>query len=324
MLVSVIIPVYNVSEYLPRLMETVLSQTHKELEIITVDDGSPDDSGRICDGYAAKDSRIRVIHKSNSGVADARNAALDIASGDYIVFADGDDYLDPDYVSYLLKLCTSNDADISCCAWTTDEGGKLTKCTFRKNEPGIYTGGNEAMRALLTTRLMSSSVWGKMFKRHLFDGVRFPQGSNYYEDDATMYRIVSKAKSAAVGSESRYFYTLRDDSMIHRSFNDNNFKMIEVFEQRCAFIEKNYPELSVYAKSDILMAVNHCVIKMCDERLFGHPKIKELKAYYRKYEKYFLKGISYFPAKMFSIAAFISIRLAMRLYVLSGKHTRLN
>ena len=76
MLVSVIIPVYNVSEYLPRLMETVLSQTHKELEIITVDDGSPDDSGRICDGYAAKDSRIRVIHKSNSGVADARNATL--------------------------------------------------------------------------------------------------------------------------------------------------------------------------------------------------------------------------------------------------------
>ena len=100
--------------------------------------------------------------------------------------------------------------------------------------------------------------------------------------------------------------------------------MIEVFEQRCAFIEKNYPELSVYAKSDILMAVNHCVIKMCDERLFGHPKIKELKTYYRKYEKYFLKGISYFPAKIFSIAAFISIRLAMRLYVLSGKHTRLN
>ena len=324
MLVSVIIPVYKVSAYLPRLMETVLTQAHKELEVILVDDGSPDDSGEICDMFAGKDSRVKVIHKTNSGVADARNAALDIATGDYIVFADGDDYLDPDYVSYLLNLCTENDTDMACCAWTTDENGKLTKCTFRKNEPGIYKGSHEAMRALLMTRLMSSSVWGKMFKRKLFAEVRFPRGSNYYEDDATMYRIVSKAGSAAIGSESKYFYTLRDDSMIHRSFNDNNFKMIEVFEERCAFIEKNYPELSVYARSDILMAVNHCVIKMCDDRLFGHPAIKRLKTYYRRYEKDFLKGISYFPAKLFSVVCFISIRLAMRLYSLSGKHTRLN
>jgi len=324
MLVSVIIPVCKVSSYLPRLMESVLSQTHKEIEIILVDDGSPDDSGEICDRYAGKDPRVKVIHRANSGVADARNAALDIAAGEYIVFADGDDYLDPDYVNYLLTLCVVNNADMSCCAWTTDENGKLTNCTFRKNEPGIYRGNHEAMRAMLTTRLLSSSVWGKMFKRKLFDGVRFPKGSNYYEDDATMYRLVSKAESAAVGGESRYFYTLRGDSMIHRSFNDNNFKMIEVFEERCAFIEKNYPELSVYARSDILMAVNHCVIKMCDDRLFGHPRIKELKTYYKRYEKDFLKGISYFPAKLFSVVAFISIRLAMRLYCLSGKHTRLN
>ena len=250
MLVSIIIPVYKVSDYLPRLMETVLSQTHTELEIILVDDGSPDPSGMICDEYAEKDSRVRVIHKANSGVADARNAALDIASGDYIVFADGDDYLDPDYVKYLLDLCTGNNADMACCAWTTDGNGKLSKCTFRKSEPGCYKGNKEAMRALLTTRLMSSSVWGKIFKRNLFDEVRFPSGSNYYEDDATMYRLVSKADSAVIGGESKYFYTLRDDSMIHRSFNDNNFKMIEVFEERCAFIEKNYPELASLARSD--------------------------------------------------------------------------
>jgi glycosyltransferase involved in cell wall biosynthesis len=324
MLVTVIIPVFNVSGYLPRLLDTSLSQTHRELEILLVDDGSSDDSGAICDEYAAKDSRIKVIHKTNSGVADARNTGLDSASGDYIVFADGDDYLGKDYVSYLLKLCTDNNADISCCAWTTDEGGKLGKCSFRKNEPGLYKGNHEAMRALLTTRLFSSSVWGKMFKRNLFDEIRFPEGSNYYEDDATMYRLASKAGSVALGGESGYFYTLRNDSMIHRSFNDNNLKMIEVFEERCAFIEKNYPELSVYARSDILMAVNHCVIKMCDEKLFDHPCIKGLKPYYKRYEKDFLKGISYFPAKLFSIAAFINIRFAMRLYCLSGKHTRLN
>lgn len=324
MLVTLIIPVFNVSSYLPRLMETTLSQTYRELEILLIDDGSTDPSGRICDEYATKDDRVKVIHKANSGVADARNAGLEAASGDYIVFADGDDYLAKDYVSHLLKLCTDNDADISCCAWATDEDGKLGKCSYRKSEPGFYKGNHEVMRALLTTRLFSSSVWGKMFRMKLFDEVRFPEGSNYYEDDATMYRLASKAGSVAIDGKAGYFYTLRNDSMIHRYFNDNNLKIIEVFEERCSFIEKNYPELSVYARSDILMAVNHCVIKMCDERLFDHSCIKRLKPYYKRYEKDFLKGISYFPAKLFSIAAFISIRLAMRLYCLSGKHTRLN
>lgn len=324
MLVSLIIPVFNVSDYLPNLMETVLSQTHRELEIILVDDGSPDHSGEICDGYAAQDGRVRVIHTANSGVANARNTGIDASAGDYIAFADGDDYLENDYIEYLLRLCTDNDADMSCCAWNTDDGSRIRKCSYRRREPGVYKGKHEAMRALLTTRLMSSSAWGKMFKRKLFDGVRFPEGSNYYEDDATMYRLASNADSAAVGGEAKYNYRLRDDSMIHRSFNENNLKMIEVFEARCAFIEDEYPELSVYARSDILMAVNHCVIKMCDEKLYHHPCIGGLKSYYRRYERYFLKGISYFPAKFFSVAAYVSIPLAMRLYRLTGKHTRLN
>ena len=324
MLVSLIIPVYKVSVYLPGLMDTVLSQTHDETEVILIDDGSPDQCGELCDGYAKADSRVKVIHTPNRGVADARNAGIDASSGEYIAFADGDDYLAPDYIEYLLNLITDNDCDMSCCAWTTDEGGRLKTCSYRKGEPGIYRGRNEAMKALLTTRLMSSSVWGKMFSRKLFDGVRFPEGSNYYEDDATMYRLVANADSAAVGGDAKYYYRLRDDSMIHRSFNENNLKMIEVFEERCRFIADGYPELGTYARSDILMAVNHCVIKMCDEKLYRHPCIAGLKKYYRLYERDFLKGISYFPAKLFSIAAYVNIRMAMRLYRLTGKHTRLN
>ena len=324
MLVSLVIPVYKVSDYLPKLLDTVLSQTHRELEIILVDDGSPDSSGRICDEYALRDSRIKVIHKANSGVADARNSGICIATGDYIALIDGDDYLAEDYVEYLLKLCLDNNADISCCAWTTDFDGRLKKCSYRKREPGVYKGNHEAMRALLTTRLMSSSVWGKMFKRTLFDNVRFPSGSKHYEDDATIYRLAAEADTVVIGDESKYFYVLRSGSFIHHSFSENNLLIIDVFKERCAFIETNYPELAVYARSDVLMVVNHCVIKLSDEKLYHHPCIESLKAYYRQYEKYFLKGISYFPAKLFSIAAYISIPMAMRLYRLSGKHTRLN
>lgn len=324
MLVSLIISVYNVCDYLPKLMETVFSQTHKDLEIILVDDDSTDSTAGMCDEYASQDPRVKAIHKVNTGIADSRNSGVEAASGEYIAFADGDDYLADDYIEYLLKLCTDNDADISCCAWTTDENGKLRKCSYRKNEPGVYRGNHEAMRALLTTRLFSSSVWAKMFKRKLFDEVRFPNEIDLFEDDATMYRLASKADSVAIGEESKYFYLLRVNSKIHLSFDEKKLQMIPIFEERCAFIESNYPELSLYARSDVLMAVNHCVIKMCDEKLYDHPSINGFKVYYKRYEKYFLKGISYFPAKLFSVAAYINIRFAMRLYRLSGKHTRLN
>ena len=319
MKVSLIVPVFNVCRHLPRLMETVLSQTHREIEVILVDDGSTDSSGETCDKYASQDGRVKTIHTPNRSAADARNTGIEASTGDYVVFADGDDYLANDYVEYLLRLCTENDADVSCCAWSTDRNGSIRKCSYRKSEPGLYKGNHEAMRALLTTRLMSSSVWGKMFKRRLFDGIRFPEGSNYYEDEATIYRLVAKADSVAIGDESKYFYVMRDDSLTHRSFDDNNLKIIKVFEERCAFIEENYPELKDFARSDVLMVVNHCVIRLSNEKLFDHPSINGLKSYYKRYEKYFLKGISYFPAKLFSLAAFVNIRLAMRLYRLSGK-----
>ena len=112
---------------------------------------------------------------------------------------------------------------------------------------------------------------------------------------------------------------MRNESLTHRSFDDNNLKIIKVFEERCSFIEENYPELTLFARSDVLMVVNHCVIKLSSEKLYDHPAINGLKSYYKRYEKYFLKGISYLPAKLFSLVAFVNIRLAMRLYRLSGK-----
>ena len=324
MLVSLIIPVFNVEEYLPQCLDSVRAQTHRDIEVILIDDGSTDSSGEICNNYKDLDERISVLHQENRGIADTRNAGIEASSGDYIVFVDADDYLDKDHIKQLLTLCTDNDADMACSAWVLDDHGRLSRCSYHKKEPGLYKGNQEAMRALLTTRLLSSSVWGKIYKRKLFDEVRFPEGTNYYEDDATMYRLVSHADSVAIGEGETYYYRLRDDCLIHRVFNENNLKMISVFEERCAFIEARYPELATYARSDVLMAVNHCVIKMCDEELYDHPCIPDLKQYYRKYEKYYLKGISYFPAKLFSIVAYMNIRLAMRMYRLSGNHTRIN
>jgi hypothetical protein len=167
---------------------------------------------------------------------------------------------------------------------------------------------------------MSSSSCGKMYNRKLFDTVRFPSGINCHEDDATMYRLVALSDSVAIGDGYKYFYVQRSGSAMHRGFEEDEFNIIKIFEERCTYIEAEYPELATFARSDVLMVVNHCIIKLSNEKLFDHPRIYELKEYYKHYEKYFLKGISYFPAKLFSVVAYINLRLAMRLYHLTGKH----
>ena len=314
MLVSVIIPVFNVEDYLPSCLDSVLSQTHREIEVILIDDGSTDSSGKICDEYALKDSRIKVIHKANSGVADARNAGIDAASGDYIAFIDSDDYTDQDYIGYLLGLCTANSSDLACCSHRVLNSGKESNYRFRKTDPGKYTGKSDVMKAFLTTRLLSVSVWGKLFKRELFDNIRFPAGKTFYEDDSTMYRLVSESGSAVLGAEPKYVYRLHGESLIHKNTPDESLKLIDIMEDQLRLLEEHYPELVPYGKANIIMAVNHCVMKHAEYGLFHFGSKNRLKKYYREYEKFFLKGISYMPAKLFSVTAYISIPFAMRIY----------
>ena len=322
MLVSIIIPVFNVEDYLPECLDSVLVQTHSDIEVILVDDGSSDSSGNICDNYSLKDSRIRVIHKDNSGAADARNAGIDISSGSYIAFIDSDDRADPDYIEYLLGLCTDSGADLSCCSHRVLSKGKESLYRFRKNEPGLYSGNHEVMRAFMSTRLLSASVWGKLFRRELFADVRFPEGSTFYEDDATLYRLAAAADSAVLGPEPKYLYQVRDGSLVQSNSPSASLRLIDVMNEQLGLIRSSYPELTSYAKANIIMAVNHCVMKYAEYGKFSTAPIPELKKYYREYERDFLRGISYMPAKLFSMTAYISIPSAMRIYRLLHKSYR--
>ena len=191
-LISVIVPCYNVEEYLPKCIESILNQTYRNLEILLVDDGSPDNCGRICDEYAAKDSRIRIIHKKNGGLSDARNAALDVMTGEYVTFIDSDDYVSDDYVEYLYKIIKESGVKLSVSSYQTfvdDSSAEI--CT---NNPLfvkiVHT--NDALTGMFYQQIFDTSAWAKMYHRSLFsDGIRYPKGW-LYEDLPTTYRLMMK------------------------------------------------------------------------------------------------------------------------------------
>ena len=170
-LISVIMPVYNVESYLAQSIESVLNQDHRNLELIIVDDGSTDGSGAICDAYAEKDSRVRVIHQRNGGAAAAKNAGLRVATGTYLTFVDSDDYLEPNVYGYMLRVLLENDAD---AAQFSFQDLYRTRLEPHILQPGIMTQKEYLVR--FTKDWSCALLWNKLYKRSLFDGVFFEEG----------------------------------------------------------------------------------------------------------------------------------------------------
>ena len=210
-LISVIVPVYNVKPYIDKCMQTILSQTYSNLEIILVDDGSTDGSSDVCDTYAASDSRIKVIHKENGGLSSARNAALDIATGDYIGFVDSDDYIHVQMFEKLIDASKKSDCEISICAHYTEKGNTLYIDEPVFDNEIIYT-PNDAQKTLIEDINIRSYAWDKLYKANLFEGVRYPVGRNY-EDIATTHILFSKAKKICHIPQYLYYYQIREGSI---------------------------------------------------------------------------------------------------------------
>lgn len=203
-LVSVIVPVYNVEHYIHRAVDSLLNQTYPYLDIILVDDGSPDACPRICDEYACKDSRARVIHKTNGGLSDARNAGLEIAKGEYLTFLDSDDYLSTDAIERFLRTAQEQDADIVCCGLNIiDADGKIYD--YRKGDVSRSASGQDVVMRLFKDVFPYNFTHSKFYRRALFFGVRFPVG-RIYEDMATTYIVVNKAHRVFCMKECLYYY----------------------------------------------------------------------------------------------------------------------
>lgn len=233
-LISIIIPVYKVEAWLDACLESVVKQTYKDLEILLVDDGSPDHCGTMCDSWAEKDSRIRVLHKENGGLSSARNAGLDVAKGEYILFVDSDDVLDPRICSHLYRCLTEKNAQIAICDAAHIFPGQPV--SYNVSEDMRVMTAREATEEMWYQRSFLPSAWAKLYHRSVFDSIRFTEGL-LYEDIDLMHLLFYKATSLVYTPSALYGYNHREDSITTKPFGLRDLDILKVANKILTFAQ---------------------------------------------------------------------------------------
>ena len=282
-LISLIIPVYKVEKYLEKCIQSVINQTYENLQIILVDDGSPDNCGKICDEYAKKDHRIEVIHKSNGGLSDARNKGLEIAKGEYIGFVDSDDYIEADMYEVLYNLLKQYNADVSICNFYTVSQGKIS---IKNADNGINEYNRiEILKEILLDKNIQSYAWNKLYKKELFDEIKYPIGKKY-EDIGTTFYLLEKCNKVVVTGKSEYYYINRQDSIVNNVTESTITDYIELIMQRYDYIEENIKELSSYNKDYLKRILKTAEKDIKSLNAVGDYTKKKYEELYNKVQKF--------------------------------------
>ena len=249
--ISVIVPIYKVEDYLHRCVDSIINQTYTNLEIILVDDGSPDNCPMICDEYAERDSRIKVIHKKNGGLSDARNAGLDISTGEYIMFIDSDDFVDKDMMKSMMQNMIDNEVDMVVCNinYVYDD-----KEVVKYNHPDRILDKYEAMEEYLKDGIVQAVAWNKLYKKSLINDMRYKVGKTN-EDEFFTYKVVDKTDKIYYNSRPFYNYIQRDSSIMGK-YSIKRLDGVEASYERLNFIKKKYPTLYEKEKKTF---VNLCI-----------------------------------------------------------------
>lgn len=266
-LISVIVPVYGVEAYLDRCVESIVSQLYPKLEIILVDDGSPDSCPAMCDAWAARDSRIKVIHKTNGGLSDARNAGFQIATGDYISFVDSDDWIEPEFISALYNALLENRAEIAECGtiYVAETGEHIR---IRRTPAQNPLDRIEALRKLVLEDGVYQTVWNKLYKRSVVDGIPFPKGK-YNEDDFWTYQVFDRIETLALVERPLYNYLQRGNSIMGSSYSLKRLDGLEARFDRMLYLQK-YPQIAALVREQFLFdCMYHC---QCVLRCIQNPE----------------------------------------------------
>lgn len=242
--VSVIVPVYNSEEYLPMCIESILNQTYKNLEIILVDDGSKDNSLKVCNEYACRDQRIKVIHQENGGVSVARNTGLDASEGEYITFVDSDDELLKNGIQLLVNDIEEFGADVATASkvYITSDKKEVSRNLDNVEEVTVFS-GTDALKLSLNIDRRMTSCHGKLFRRQLISDIRYEEGRKINEDIYFVFLCCLKEPVLTYRNEEVYRYYYRDSSATHAVFDDKYFDMLYFAEQRKRMVETYYPKL---------------------------------------------------------------------------------
>lgn len=307
-LISVVVPIYNVENYIKKCVDSILSQTYKNLEIILVDDGSPDNCPQICDEYAQKDSRIKVIHKENGGLSDARNAGIDISKGKFITFIDSDDYIEKDYVEVLYNSIKENASDMSIGSHKAiyDNGTILNKETGEKSVLDAKT----VLERILYDENIDLSAWAKLYKTELFEEIRYPK-ERVFEDAATTYKLVDKSKKISIVSKSIYNYIIRNNSITNYKFTKKKMDLIISTQEMCEYIKNKYPDLEKACDRRLMYAYLSTLSQLAKSKEKFPEEQKQLTTYIKKNGKKILKD-SRVPKR--DKLGIISLRFGFKMY----------
>ncbi|MBQ3194486.1 MAG: glycosyltransferase [Oscillospiraceae bacterium] len=259
-LISVIVPVYNVERYLARCVDSILAQTYENLQIILVDDGATDASGNICDEYAAKDSRITVIHKKNGGLSSARNAGIEAARGEYLAFVDSDDWIEPEMYACLLALLKKYDAELVCAGRYDVNGTTGEKKNGLCPREEACISGEEMVGKIFLWDGCDSSACDKLYHRSLFETFRYPEGK-VCEDVPTTYRIVLQAARAVLCKRRFYNYYHRVGSIsMAAAITEKTFHFSEHTASIYPYIRENYPNIEPQARYLRVRSLSHILL----------------------------------------------------------------
>lgn len=305
--ISVIIPVYNVEPYLSDCIDSILTQTYSELEVILVDDGSPDNCGAICDEYAKKDARVRVIHKENGGLSDARNAGLAVCSGEYLTFVDSDDLLLPDAVEVLYELALEYDASLVIGGHVRFEG-EPQRDTGSDCGEVIVMNSTEAMKDTLENGCAS---WARLYRAEVHKDLLFPKGE-INEDEAIVLRLLEAVESVVKTERKVYLYRCRHSSITTSAFSIQKLAWYRHCKANLEWIRTHHPELTSYAAARYRSSITWSLteIALSDGEYEG--EVEELLKELRKNKDVFLN--TPFKYKTDSYRMQILLHLPFRLY----------
>lgn len=250
--VSVVVPIYNVEKYLNRCIDSIVNQSYKNLQIILVDDGSPDYCGKIADEYAAKDNRIEVIHKSNGGLSDARNFGVKKINGDFTLFVDSDDWMEVNMIETMVNNINKYNADIVQAAFYYAYEDHLLyddRYYSERSKPALLS-NNELMRELVINERVKNFAWGKLYKASLVKDIPFKKGV-LFEDVFWAHQVMIKVNKYVIIHEPLCYYLQRSDSIVS-NYSVKNLDIIKGLKERHKFIEKNYKEYTNYSYKIIL------------------------------------------------------------------------
>lgn len=253
-LVSLVVPIYKAQDYLRECVDSLLAQTYDNIEIVLIDDGSPDGCGAICDEYAARDGRINVLHQRNLGVSAARNAGVSASKGAFTAFIDADDWADCDLVEYLLDLLTETDSDIAVCGCETSGNSSTGK---------VFT-GEEALREMLLQKSFDTGPWSKLFKTELVKREPFPENM-FFEDLAVMCRIIGGAQRVVYSDRKIYHYRATPDGTMSGVHTERLLDEIKAADMMYTYVTETFPALEAEAASRKFSACCQVLLKLPEE-----------------------------------------------------------